>query len=128
MRAILGALVAGSMLAIGAPAWSEPAKVRAAVAASAGRTAENVKLDEGRKPAELLAFLGLERGMRVLDLFGSNRYWAEIIAPAIGPDGQVIVWHPTQFLNDKRRAEFADFAKRQKNVALIASPFHAATT
>lgn len=125
MRANIMALVAGSFLAMAAaaPGWTAPANVKAAVATSAARSAENVKLDAGRKPAELLAFLGLERGMRVLDLFGGNRYWAEIIAPAVGPKGQVIVWQPNQFLNDKRRAEFATFAGRQKNAALFASPF-----
>ena len=123
MRVTFMTIMAGTLLAMAAPGWSEPANVRAAVAASAARTPDNVKLDEGRKPAELLAFLGLERGMRVLDLFGGNRYWAEIIAPAVGPQGQVVVWQPTQFLNDKRRAEFATFAERQTNGFLSASPF-----
>jgi len=113
-------------LALGsAPAWAEPADVAAAVANSGARSEANLKLDENRKPAELLAFFGLERGMHVLDMFGANRYWAEIIAPAIGPQGQVIVWQPTQFMNDKRKAEFADFASKSGNAALISTPFEA---
>ena len=121
MRAIiLSALLA---LAVPASAWAEPADVAAAVAASASRTEANVKLDEGRKPTEILNFFGLEKGMRVLDMFGANQYWAEITAPAVGPDGFVVVWQPNQFLNDKRRATFAEFAGRQKNVLLINSPF-----
>ena len=84
-----------------------------------------MKLDESRKPAELLTFLGLEKGMRVLDMFGANQYWAEIMAPAVGQDGFVVVWQPNQFMNDKRRATFAEFAGRQKNVLLINSPFEA---
>ena len=125
MRATAIFLAAAASVAFGSlPAGAaEPAKVRVAVAASAARSAENVKLDEGRKPAEVLEFLGLERGMRVLDLFGSNRYWAEIIAPALGPQGQVVVWHPAQFLNDKRKTEFEAFAARQPNVFLSSSPF-----
>ena len=113
------------LLALAAPAaaWAEPADVAASVAATAARTEANVKLDEGRKPAEVLTYLGLEKGMRVLDMFGANQYWAEIIAPAVGPDGFVVVWQPNQFLNDKRRATFAEFAARQKNVLLINSPF-----
>lgn len=105
------------------PALAAPANVRASVAATAARTADNVKLDAGRKPAELLAFLGLEKGMRVADMFGANLYWAEIIAPAIGPKGRLLIWQPGQFMNDKRAAAFADFAARQKNVALVSSPF-----
>jgi len=121
MRSII---LAGLLAAlVPASAWAEPADVAAAVAASTSRTEANVKLDEGRKPAEMLSFLGLEKGMRVLDMFGANQYWAEIIAPAIGPEGFVVVWQPNQFLSDKRRATFAEFAGRQKNVLLINSPF-----
>ena len=121
MRAfILAALMATAIPAAG---WAEPADVAASVAATTSRTEANVKLDEGRKPAELLSFLGLEKGMRVLDMFGANQYWAEIVAPAVGPDGFVVVWQPNQFLNDKRRATFAEFVGRQKNVLLINSPF-----
>lgn len=121
MRAIfLAGLLAA---AVPATAWAEPADVAAAVAATAARTEANVKLDADRKPAEVLTYLGLEKGMRVLDMFGANQYWAEIFAPAVGPDGFVTVWQPNQFLNDKRRATFAEFAGRQKNVVLLNSPF-----
>ena len=102
-----------------------PSDVAAAVANTAARTADNVKLDEGRKPVELLGFFGLKPGMQVLDMFGANKYWAEIMAPAVGPKGHVTVWQPTQFLNDKRKADFDAFAARQKNVTLISSPFEA---
>ena len=96
--------------------------VAAAVAAT-NRTPDNVKLDEGRKPAQLLEFLGLRPGMKVLDLFGANQYWAEIVAPTVGPKGYVTVWQPTQFLKDERRKGFSEFAGRQKNVTLISSLF-----
>lgn len=96
--------------------------IAAAVSNTAARTPDNVKLDESRKPAAVLAFFGLEPGMSVVDMFGANRYWAEIIAPAVGPYGSVVVWQPTQFMNDKRRAEFAEFTARQPNVVLLSSP------
>ena len=122
----LFSITAAVALALGAaPAWAEPANVAAAVANASARSEANLKLDESRKPAELLAFLGLEKGSRVIDMFGANRYWAEIIAPAIGPEGQLIVWQPTQFMNDKRKAEFAAFAAKAGNVALISTPFEA---
>ena len=123
MRALFQTVIAGTMLALAVPALAAPADVRTAVAAVAARSPDNVKLDEARKPIELLEFLGLEQGMRVLDLFGANRYWAEIMAPAVGPAGQVVVWNPTQFTNDKRRSDFAAFAARQPNVVLTFSPF-----
>lgn len=122
MRGIAIAVAVALAAVVPATALAEPAEVPAAVAA-AGRTPDNIKLDQNRKPAELLAFLGLEKGMQVIDMFGANKYWAEIIAPAIGPAGSVVVWQPAQFLNDKRRAEFAEFAARQSNVVLISTPF-----
>jgi predicted methyltransferase len=118
----LAILLAAALAAVPASAWAAPADITAAVVSPA-RSPDNVKLDQARKPTELLQFLGLEQGMRVIDMFGANRYWAEIIAPAVGPFGQVIVWQPKQFLNDKRRSEFAGFAERQSNVALITSRF-----
>ncbi|MDV3258396.1 MAG: methyltransferase [Sphingomonas sp.] len=121
MRAILLAIFLAGTMATAASA--QPADVAAAVAATGSRTEANVKLDESRKPVEVLGYLGLEPGMRVLDMFGANQYWAEILAPAVGPNGFVTVWQPSQFLNDKRRASFAEFAARQKNVLLINSPF-----
>ena len=122
----LFSITAALALALGAaPALAEPADVSAAVANNGARSEANLKLDENRKPAELLAFLSLERGSHVIDMFGANRYWAEIIAPAIGPEGRLIVWQPTQFMNDKRKAEFADFATKAGNAALITTPFEA---
>jgi predicted methyltransferase len=121
MRA-LAIMISAALVAVNpSGAWAAPADVAAAVASPA-RTPDNVKLDESRKPAPVLQFLGLQQGMRVIDMFGGNRYWAEIMAPAVGPTGQVIVWQPKQFMSDKRRSEFAEFAARQRNVAMISSP------
>lgn len=96
-----------------------------AVADQAHRTQDNVKLDQGRKPAEVLQFLGLRRGMSVLDLFGANAYWAEITAPVVGQSGHITVWMPNQFLSDKSRQSFASFMASHPNVSLISSPFEA---
>jgi predicted methyltransferase len=125
MRFLFSMTAAVVLVLAPTPAWAQPADVAAAVSNSSARSEANLKLDESRKPAEMLSFLGLERGMRVIDMFGANRYWAEIISPAIGPTGQLIVWQPTQFINDKRKAEFAEFAAKTGNAALISTPFEA---
>jgi predicted methyltransferase len=124
MKSLAILMVAAAFAMSPAMAAATPADVAAAVAAP-GRTPDNVKLDVGRKPAEVLSFFGLKKGSRVIDMFGANQYWAEIMAPAVGPKGRVTVWQPTQFLKDDRRKSFAEFAKRQKNVSLISSPFEA---
>ena len=66
-----------SLVLAAAPLIARPmvqAPIAAAIASST-RSADNVKLDESRKPAEVLQFLGLKPGMSVLDLFGANAYW-----------------------------------------------------
>jgi predicted methyltransferase len=117
----------GSALIATAGAVAKPANVTAAVAAAPNRTADNVKLDESRKPAEVLQFLGLQTGMQAIDLFGGNRYWAEIMAPAVGPRGHVTVWEPTQFYDKESQEKFAAFQGKTPNTHLIVSPFEALT-
>jgi predicted methyltransferase len=115
-------------LIIAAPpisATASPPTTVAAAVASPGRTADNVKLDESRKPVEVLQFLGLKQGMQVLDLLGANAYWSEIMAPVVGPKGHVTVWEPTQFYGDKAKASFAEFMAKQPNVSIVSSPFEA---
>jgi len=64
--------------------------IAAAIATIPGRSAEDAARDAGRKPAEVLAFLGLEPGMRVLDVMASGGWYSEVIAGAVGPDGAVL--------------------------------------
>jgi predicted methyltransferase len=118
------ALAGASVTAISA-AVAKPADVASAVSATANRTEDNVKLDEGRKPAEVLSFLGLKPGMQAIDLFGGNRYWAEIMAPAVGPKGHVTVWEPAQFYDKDSQEKFAAFQAKTPNTHLIVSPFEA---
>ena len=123
LKLILAAALVAAPFAAGAVVQA-PANVAAAVA-SPGRSADNVKLDASRKPAQLLQFFGLRRGMHVLDMFGGNRYWAEIVAPAVGPQGKVVVWEPTQFYDDDSKKAFAVFAAKTPNVSIVSSPFEA---
>ena len=60
---------------------------------------ERPQRDRGRdardKPVEVLAFLGLEPGMRVLDMNAASGWYAEILSRAVGPQGHVIAHnHP----------------------------------
>ncbi len=97
----------------------------AAAVAASDRTPDNVKLDESRKPAELLKFLGLRPGMRVADPFGGNLYWAEITGRIVGPTGHVTIWQPTQFYNQKTLDNFNALHARLPNVWMRVSPFEA---
>ena len=114
------ALAAASLGA--SAALCAPSSIASAVAATS-RSPDNVKLDSGRKPAQVLQFLGLRAGMNVLDLFGANAYWAEITSPVVGPKGHVTVWNPTQFLSDKRKQSFEAFMASHPNVSIVTSAF-----
>ena len=119
--------LAALLIAVSSPLAAKPAapvNVAAALALP-GRSADNVKLDESRKPAEVLNFLGLKRGMHVIDLFGANAYWAEIMAPVVGPKGHVLVWEPTQFYKADSQKAFAEFMAKNPNVSIVATPFEA---
>ena len=119
-------LVLAALLATGSvAAWAVPADVGPSVAATSARTEANVKLDESRKPAEVLKFLGLQKGMRVADPFGGNLYWAEITGPAVGPKGRVSIWQPKQFYGQKSYDKYTALHAKQPNVWLRVSPFEA---
>ena len=109
-------------LLLAAPAaHAAPADVKGALAVP-GRPAEAMKLDESRKPAEVLGFLGLEKGGHALDLLTGGGYYAEIMAKAVGPEGSVTAWEPANFYDDKARKSLAELTGRAPNVKLQVSP------
>jgi predicted methyltransferase len=121
------AMIVAALLVTAVPvaSWAAPADVKASVAATSARSADNVKLDESRKPAEVLKFLGLQQGMWVADPFGGNFYWAEITAPAVGPKGRVTIWEPKQFYSQKMLDNYTALAAKQPNVFMRVSPMEA---
>lgn len=46
--------------------------------------------DEARKPAEVLAFFGVEPGMRVMEVGAGSGYYTEILNYVVGGEGKVI--------------------------------------
>ncbi|MGK4004629.1 SAM-dependent methyltransferase [Sorangium sp. So ce1036] len=65
-----------------------PAALRAVVDAP-DRTEADRALDPGRKPAETLAFFGIQPGMKVAELMAGGGYTAELLARTVGPTGVV---------------------------------------
>ncbi|NND45239.1 MAG: class I SAM-dependent methyltransferase [Xanthomonadales bacterium] len=58
--------------------------------ANPARPAGDVARDVDRKPAEVLMFFGIERGMTVLDVFAGGGYYTEILDRVVGPEGKVL--------------------------------------
>ena len=119
-RALLFAAAAALALPLAA-ANAAPADVAAAVSGP-GRPAEAVALDAGRRPAEILAFMGLRRGDRALDLMTGSGYYAELMARAVGPTGSAFAWEPANFLNADSRAGLDAIKTRSPNVSWFAAP------
>lgn len=88
MAAITLLMLAGcASMRPAAPSLS--AEQSAAIVASPDRRASDRTNDARRKPAQMLAFIGVRPGMTALDLSAGGGYTSELLARAAGPDGRV---------------------------------------
>lgn len=56
---------------------------------AADRPDADVARDAGRRPAEVVEFLGVQPGMTAIDLLAASGYYTEVLAHAVGPKGNV---------------------------------------
>ena len=96
-----------------APAVSPPPDLRTMLA-SDSRSAEDRARDAGRKPADVVEFLGIEAGMDVVDIIAASGYYTEVLSVAVGPDGSVVAQNPSFVL------EFRDGANEKAISARLA--------
>lgn len=121
------ALLAGLLLAAcgqepaneAAPAAAEPQAATEAASppdlatrlATSNRPEADKARDSSRKPADVIAFLGIEPGMSVVDVIAAGGWYTEVLAIAVGPDGAVVAQNPDAVLqmrdgaNDKALTE-----------------------
>ncbi|HEX7037939.1 MAG TPA: hypothetical protein VF210_19390 [Pseudomonadales bacterium] len=101
------------MLACIMAVQAAPASVETLRAAidGAGRPDEDRARDAQRKPAEVLAFLGIGEGMTVMDVIAAGGWYTEVLAAVVGEDGKVYAQNPPEVLrfrdgaNDKALTE-----------------------
>ncbi|MGH1471426.1 MAG: class I SAM-dependent methyltransferase [Cellvibrionaceae bacterium] len=65
---------------------------------SPSRMAGDSDRDAARKPAQVLAFLGLKPGMTVLDVMASGGWYTEVLSLAVGEKGKVYAQNSPAFL------------------------------
>jgi len=124
LTGLLSALTLAAALPVAAQAQT-PADFAAAVA-SPSRPADARKLDESRKPAEVLAFLGLKAGDKAADIMTGSGYWAEIMAAVTGPTGKVTGYEPQQFYSTPEELKIWDaLVARVPSVEWKRYPFEA---
>ena len=74
-------------------------------AASAdGRSEEDRARDAGRKPFEVVAFIGIEPGMNVLDVMAASGWYTEVLSVAVGPEGHVTAQNTARSLQRREGA------------------------
>jgi cytosol alanyl aminopeptidase len=72
---------------------------KTAVVDAPDRTEADRKLDAGRKPVEMLEFLGVQPGMKVEDIGAATGYTTELLARAVGPSGTVYLQNDPRWLS-----------------------------
>ncbi|AMO22341.1 class I SAM-dependent methyltransferase [Ramlibacter solisilvae] len=84
----LALVLAGLAACATGPSAPDPGRY-AAIVAAPDRSAADRTNDVRRKPAEMLAFLGVRPGMVALDLSAARGYTSELLARSVAPDGKV---------------------------------------
>lgn len=111
-------LVSGAFAACASSASKKPVATPdapkpdyAAVVASPDRSDDDRALDEGRKPAALLAFMDVRPGWSVAELGAGGGYTTELLARVVGPAGKVFAQNPAmvveKFVKDAWPARLA---------------------
>ena len=71
----------------------------AAAVADPARPAEDSARDADRKPAEIVAFAGVEPGARVAEIAPGGGYYTRILSRSVGPEGKIYALMPAFFAN-----------------------------
>jgi predicted methyltransferase len=103
LRTAVTACVGAVTVAISLVAAAPPSPTLfAQVLADPIRPAADVSRDADRKPAELLAFAGVHKGMAIVELAPGGGYFTRILTGAVGSSGHVyaIAAHPSPALQD----------------------------
>ena len=114
-------------LATGAAAQTSPAPAKLSqarineIVASPDRSDADRTNDVRRKPAQMLAFIGIVPGMVAVDLSAGGGYTTELIARAVGPTGRVY----GQSVNPAAPARLAERAKNPAagNIVAVVQKF-----
>lgn len=108
----------------GAPESADYLERAKTAVANAARLDEDWADDTMRKPADVLAFIGVEPGMTVFELEAGKGYYTEMLSTLVGEDGAVVMQSPPNFdgfLGDAIEQRLA--GGRLANVRLSKSAF-----
>jgi predicted methyltransferase len=95
-------IVALSITCIGSAAALDVAAFSAALSNDPGRPEADKARDAGRRPAQVLDFLGIDEGMTVVDLVAAAGYYTEVLSHAVGDSGRVYMQNSPASLTGQR--------------------------
>jgi predicted methyltransferase len=104
-------LILGGVAARAAPAGS----AFASALADPIRPPADVARDADRKPAELLAFAGIHKGMNIAELAPGGGYFTRILTGAVGSNGHVYA------ITGKPSPALQDLAQHRPNLTVVAA-------
>ncbi len=102
MQRAFATLIAAALLAsctTTGEADAPGANIYQAAVADSRRPAADVARDPLRKPAEIVAFAGVQRGDVVAEIAPGGGYYTRILAETVGPEGKVYALVPPFFAN-----------------------------
>jgi predicted methyltransferase len=96
-----------------------------AIVASADRSDADRQTDQRRQPAKMLAFAGVQTGMKILDMEAGAGYSTELLARTIGPTGTVYAQDSAAVIERFVKDKFDIRAQKpvMKNVVHIVKDF-----
>ncbi|HEY5755761.1 MAG TPA: hypothetical protein VIU34_08055 [Steroidobacter sp.] len=112
--------------ATAAPAAGLSAEEKAAIHASIGnidRLPGDTDEDSWRKPSEVLTFLEVKPGQKVVDYLSAGGYYTELLSRIVGPTGQVIAYNNPEYLKfsgEKPKQRYGN--DRLPNVVQLTTP------
>jgi predicted methyltransferase len=112
--------------AAAAPAAGLSAEEKAAIYASVDnidRLPGDMDEDSWRKPSEVLTFLEVKPGMKVVDYLAAGGYYTELLSRIVGPTGQVIAYNNPEYLKfsgEKPKQRYGN--DRLPNVVQLTTP------
>ena len=102
------------------------ANIYAAAVADSRRPAADVARDSLRKPAEIVAFAGVQRGDVVAEIAPGGGYYTRILAETVGPEGKVYALMPPFFANRPGGLDAINaLAAEYPNVEVVVADFAA---
>ena len=119
----LAAAAAATLLAAGAALAAAPPAYVAKAVADPSRPKADTDQDANRAPAETLAFVGVQPGMTVDELFPGGGYFTRMLSDVVGPNGKVMGVENAGLKGAAKADQDMIAGLAQKNVDLQVQPF-----